>query len=71
MARKNETFGPWETITLTRVGHTYEGQFRIEGDDWICVMYQGGASKRAQLRKSNAQSLATLLLGELVAESRR
>jgi hypothetical protein len=57
-------------VSIEHEGKRYTGYYTIE-HDIITVCLTGGRSKSAQVGLTPPDSLATLILGELVIERRR
>jgi hypothetical protein len=67
MRRTPKQPDPWNTITLTHEGRTYEGRYRLESKNWLRVQYRG-VSKETHLGSTPPDGLARLLLSELIRE---
>lgn len=57
------------TITIEREGKTYTGEFRVE-KGMVAVTTEAGGYTSTQLGASPADSVARLLLSELVREGK-
>ena len=60
---------PWNKVEIEKGGKTYAGMYRVEGGI-ITVTYDGdgGGAKSTQVGNTPPQSLARVLLAELVTE---
>ena len=61
----------WNIVEIDKDGKTYAGKYRVEGGV-ITVTYDadGGGDKSAQVKNSEPERLAKLLLFEVVTELR-
>jgi hypothetical protein len=56
----------WKPVTIERDGNLHEGSYNIEGDN-VAVVYNG-RTKRVELGGISAETLARIVLGEMLNE---
>ena len=62
----------WHNVEVEMDGNRYVGKYRVEGGI-ITVLYEGdgGGDKETKVGNSEPETLARLLLSEIVAEKRK
>ena len=51
-------------ISITRNGKTYTGSYGVKGN--LLVVYHAGQTKRTQIGGMDTQTLAEIILGEMI-----